>query len=222
MNILIAEDEKPIAESLKKNFLQAGHNAMIAFDGLECLNQLTKIEFDVILLDWRMPNKNGEEVCREIRESGNETPIVLLTALTDIKNKVHALNIGADDYITKPFSFDEVLARLQAVVRRYNSSVSKIDFGDLSLDLIKHHIETNEGIIKLSEKEFDLLKYFLDNKGTVLSKEEISMKIWQVPYSPNTNVIEATVKNLRKKLEENSSYKYIKTIYGEGYLFLDN
>lgn len=222
MNILIVEDEKPIAESLKKNFLQAGHNAMIAFDGLECLDLLTKIEFDAILLDWRMPNKNGEEVCREIRKAGNEIPIVLLTALTDINNKVHALNIGADDYITKPFSFDEVLARLQAVVRRYSSSVSKIDFGDLSLDLIKHHIETSEDIVRLSEKEFDLLKYFLDNKGTLLSKEEISMQIWHLSYSPNTNVIEATVKNLRKKLEENSSYKYIKTIYGEGYLFLDN
>lgn len=221
MNILIAEDELPIAESLKKNFLQVGHNAMIAVDGIDCLNLLTKIEFDAILLDWRMPNKNGEEVCREIRQSGNEIPIILLTALTDIKNKVHALNIGADDYITKPFSFDEVLARIQAVVRRFKTSLTEIEFGDLTLDLLNRNLKTRYGKIKLTEKEFELLRLFLNNKGIILSKEEISSKIWGTPYTPNTNIIEATIKNLRKKLEENHFYNFIRTIYGEGYLFLN-
>ncbi|MBI1937880.1 MAG: response regulator transcription factor [Ignavibacteriales bacterium] len=219
MEILIAEDEIRIAESLKKNFLQAGHHALIAKDGEETLNVMEKIQFDVLLLDWRMPKLSGLEVCRKIRSTGSEIPIILLTALTDISNKVEALDAGADDYITKPFSFDEVMARINAVARRYKSSVSTITFGDNTLNLITRIITTPKAQIKLTDKEFDLLKFFLDNKGTIISKESICEKVWDLPFTPQTNIVEAAVKNLRKKLEEAIEQKFIKTIYGEGYIF---
>lgn len=219
MEILIAEDEIRIAESLKKNFLQAGHHALIAKDGEETLSIMEKIQFDVLLLDWRMPKLSGLEVCRKIRSTGSGIPIILLTALTDISNKVEALDAGADDYITKPFSFDEVMARINAVARRYKSSVSTITFGDNTLNLITRVITTPKAQIKLTDKEFDLLKFFLDNKGTIISKETICEKVWDLPFTPQTNIVEAAVKNLRKKLEESIEQKFIKTIYGEGYIF---
>lgn len=220
MEILIAEDEIRIAESLKKNFLQEGHHALIARDGEETLKMLEKIVFDVLLLDWRMPKLSGLEVCKRIRQSGNNIPIILLTALNDISNKVEALNTGADDYITKPFSFEEVLARINAVMRRFRLTTNSIQFGDFSLDLISRVVITPNGQIKLSDKEFELLKFFLFNKGTILSKEQISREIWKINFTPQTNIVEATIKNLRKKLEEQTDHKFIKTIYGEGYIFI--
>ncbi len=219
MEILIAEDEIRIADSLKKNFLQSGHHAIIAKDGEETLSMLHKIQFDLLLLDWRMPKLSGLEVCRKIRSGGSEIPIILLTALTDISNKVEALNAGADDYITKPFSFTEVMARINAVARRYKSSANSIVFGDNTLNLITRVVTTPKTQIKLTDKEFDLLKFFLDNRGIIISKELICEKVWNLPFSPKTNIVEAAVKNLRKKLEETTEQKFIKTIYGEGYIF---
>lgn len=219
MEILIAEDEIRIAESLKKNFLLAGYHALIAEDGEQTLALLDKIQFDIILLDWRMPKISGIEICKRIRSSGIEIPIILLTALTDISNKVEALNAGADDYITKPFSFEEVIARINAVLRRYKTSINTISFGDNHLNLVSRIITTPKTQIKLTEKEFELLKLFLDNRGTIISKELICEKVWGLPFTPQTNIVEAAVKNLRKKLEEKIEQKFIKTIYGEGYIF---
>ncbi len=120
MEILIAEDEHQIADPLRKNFLEEGHHAMVASDGQQALDLLEKVQFDLIILDWKMPKLSGLEVCKKIRGNGNQTPILLLTALTDVSNKVDALNAGADDYITKPFSFDELYARVKAIRRRFN------------------------------------------------------------------------------------------------------
>lgn len=220
MEILIAEDEKQIADSLKKNFLAEGHNAFIAADGHAALQAVEKIVFDAILLDWRMPGISGFEVIKILRQKGFQTPIILLTALADISNKIEALNAGADDYITKPFSFEEVLARIQASVRRFNSTTTFIPFGNLSLNLITHSLDTPTKSIKLSEKEFDLLHFFLLNKGRILSKEILCEKVWDSKCIPSTNFIEVTLKNLRKKIEAENSKHYIKTIYGEGYIFL--
>jgi DNA-binding response OmpR family regulator len=142
-----------------------------------------------------------------------------LTALSDISNKVEALNAGADDYITKPFSFEEVFARINAVLRRYQSSVSALPFGDYFLDLIERTIISSEDKIKLSEKEFELLRYFLFNKGSIVSREQICESVWNIPCTPQTNIVEVTVKNLRKKLETGLNKKFIRTIYGEGYIF---
>ena len=220
MKILIAEDEATIANSLKKNFADEEHNAEIANDGEEALDKIQNNNFDAILLDWRMPKLSGLEVCKKLRSEGFNKPIILLTALTDISNKVEALNTGADDYITKPFSFEEVMARIEAVVRRYKSSTRIIIFDKYKLDLIARIVETPNGKIRLTDKEFELLKYFLENKGSIITKEHLCRDVWELPFTPTTNMVEVTIKNLRKKIEDETSKKYIKTIYGEGYLFL--
>ena len=221
MEILIAEDESQIAEPLRKNFLEEGHHAMVAKDGEEALQLVEKIEFDVIVLDWKMPKISGIEVCKRLREMGNNTPILLLTALSQVSNKVEALNSGADDYITKPFSFEELLARVKATKRRYDIEKDVLVYDDFSLDLINRKVETDAGEkIELTDKEFDLLKYFIVNKGTVINKALLCKYVWEFNFIPKTNICEATVKNLRKKLEESTGKKYIKTLYGEGYILI--
>lgn len=220
MEILIAEDDEQIANSLKKNFDEEGNHVMIAKDGIEAINFSNSIFFDIILLDWRMPKLSGIEVCRKIRESGSKVPIILLTALSQVKNKVEALNLGADDYVTKPFSFDELTARIAAVIRRYQSNSNELIFNDIILDLIGRKTKTPRGEIYLTGKEFELLKYFILNKGSIKSKEDISKDVWELPFRPSTNIIEVTIKNLRKKLEDNTGKNLIKSIYGEGYLFI--
>ena len=220
MEILIAEDDEQIANSLKKNFTEEGNHVMIAKNGEEAIQFSDSIFFDVIILDWRMPKVSGIEVCSYIRERGNKIPIILLTALSQVKNKVEALNLGADDYITKPFSFDELNARINAVIRRYQSNTNELIFNDITLDLIGRKVSTPRGEIYLTTKEFELLKYFILHKGSILSKEEICKEVWGLEFVPATNIIEATVKNLRRKLEENNEMNLIKSIYGEGYLFI--
>jgi two-component system alkaline phosphatase synthesis response regulator PhoP len=221
MQILIAEDEKQIAESLKKNFSDEGYNAVIAIDGEEALQFSKSLKFDLILLDWKMPKLTGLEVCKNIRLSDNKVPIILITALGDISNKVEALNAGADDYITKPFSFEEVFARINAVMRRSMIAKEILEFDELILDLHKRNVSTlNHKDIHLSDKEFDLLKYMINNKGEIISKEILCKAVWELNFTPQTNICEATVKNLRKKLEEITGRKYIKNIYGEGYILI--
>ncbi len=220
MNILVAEDERHIAQALKKNIELEGHQVFLAFDGETALSICSEKNPDVILLDWRMPKLSGLQVCEKLRNSGNTTPVILLTALTDISNKVEALNAGADDYITKPFSFEEVSARINAVLRRASSPKNQISFANISLDLIHHELTCAENKIKLPEMEFELLRYLVENKNAIVNKEQLCKDVWKLSFQPMTNFIEATIKNLRKKLEIISGQKFIKTVYGEGYIFV--
>ncbi len=220
MEILIAEDDEQIANSLKKNLAEEGHHVMVANDGQEALRSIDSILFDVVILDWRMPKVTGVEVCKHIRNSGNKVPVILLTALSQVANKVEALKYGADDYITKPFSFEELNARIQAVVRRYQTNSNELTVANLNLDLLNRKVFTPRGEISLTGKEFDLLKYLISHKGFIISKEELTKTVWDWNFSTGTNVIEVTIKNLRKKLEEKLGKNLIKSVYGEGYIFI--
>jgi len=221
MEILIAEDEIQIAEPLRKNFLEEGHHAMIAKNGEVALNLIDKIQFDVILLDWKMPKVSGLDVCKKIRKMNIKTPIILITALSQTSNKVKALNSGADDYITKPFSFEELLARINAVIRRYNLATETLEYEDLIINIPNRNVETISGKkIELTDKEFEILKFLVKNKGDVIDKDQLCKEVWHLDFVPKTNICEATIKNLRKKLENSTGKKYIKTLYGEGYLLL--
>lgn len=221
MEVLIAEDEINIANSLKKNLLEEGHHATIAQDGQRAIELLDRIEFDLILLDWRMPKITGIEVLKKIKEKKLNVMVILLTALSDITNKVEALELGADDYITKPFSFEEVMARIYAVQRRYNKSNNILEFSGLFLDLMERSVKFNGDSEKLTEKEFEVLKHFIENKGVILKKEDLCKSVWGYDFNPSTNLVEVTIKNLRKKLEDLTQKKYIKTIYGEGFIIID-
>ncbi|MBU1095135.1 MAG: response regulator transcription factor [Bacteroidetes bacterium] len=221
MKILIAEDDAAIANSLRKNFADENIESEITSDGNATLTIFEKEKFDALLLDWRMPQKSGLEVCKILRKKGFNIPIILLTAVTDVKSKVEALNIGADDYITKPFSFDEVLARINAVIRRKSPINVEIIFGKMRLNLVEHKLFVENTEVKLTEKEFDLLKYFIENKGMILNRENICQNVWNYNFTPETNIVESTIKNLRKKIELNFDKKLIKNIYGEGYILLE-
>ncbi len=222
MKILIVEDEKKIANSLKKNFNDEGFETTVCYNGTEALEVVSKEKFDLILLDWRLPEITGIDVCKRIRSANNLTPIILLTALTNITNKVEALDSGADDYVTKPFSFEEVLARVNAQIRRNKFSSNNIEFENLSLNLITHILETETESIKLPEMEFELLKYFLEKSNQIINRETLCEDVWKLRFTPSTNVVDVTVKNLRDKLEECTGNKFIKSVYGEGYLFILN
>lgn len=220
MEILIVEDEKQIANTLKKNFMDEGHNVTNAFDGEMALALLSEKDFDIILLDWRIPNITGIEVLKKIRSEGKQVPVILLTALTDINNKLEALKLGADDYITKPFQFAEVLARIEAVMRRYRQSANIVEFDECKLNLIERTLTGNLGTEKLTEREFELLTFFINRSGEIVNKANLCLNVWNLDFDPQTNLVEVTVKNLRKKLENVSGKNYIRTIYGEGYLFI--
>lgn len=219
MEILIAEDEKQIADSLKKRFMENGFHPMIVSDGEAALAATDKIVFDVILLDWRMPKLSGNEVCKMMRTKNIKTPIIFLTAMTDVSSKVEALNTGADDYIVKPFSFDELFARIKAVVRRYYSTTTELSFNNYTLNLVDHTLTKPNETIKLSSKEYDLLKFFLQNKNTIVNKDHICEQAWGTNCSPLSNIVEVTIKNLRRKLESPTNKNFIRTVYGEGYIF---
>jgi DNA-binding response OmpR family regulator len=220
MKILIVEDEVIIANSLKKNFLEEGYWVEIASDGEIALDFISKNYYDIILLDWRIPKLTGIQVCKKLRCNGFNRPIILVTALSDISNKIEALNFGADDYITKPFSFDELHARILAVNRRYNSQSKFYLIDNIELNLITRTLQNEKITIKLPDKEFDLLKYFIENKGQILNKERLCKDVWQLPFTPDTNLVEVTVKNLRKKIESLSNKKFIQTVYAEGYIYI--
>lgn len=220
MKLLIAEDEPHIANSLKKNFADEAIDADIATDGVAAIKMLKNTKYDALLLDWRMPKLSGVEVCKILRSEGNNIPIILITALSDVEKKVEALYLGADDYITKPFSFEEVLARINAVLRRQISQTF-LTFGKMKLHLSERKLFINDLEIKLTEKEYDLLKYFIYNKGRILSKEELCEQVWGYNFVPETNIVESAVKNLRKKLESYCDKNMLKNIYGEGYLLIE-
>jgi len=220
MKILVIEDEIDLANSLKKNLESVGIEIQTAHDGETGLNYAIENNYDLILLDWKIPKMQGIEVCKTIRNRNNFTPIILLTALSDVINKIQAFETGADDYITKPFDFNELLARINAIVRRSKNYSDTINFYSYKLQISKRKLMSNNIEIKLTDKEFDLLFYLLNHRNQIISKETLSNEVWQTPYFPNTNFIEATIKNLRKKIENNSSQKFIKNIYGEGYIFI--
>jgi len=222
MHILIAEDESSLAHSLKKSLEAEGHDVSIAFNGLKALEELETKKFDALLLDWRMPKLSGLEVCRTLRQKGYDIPIILITALSDISNKIEALDAGADDYITKPFSFAEVYARLKAVIRRSQTKQSTQNFGPLTLDLLSHTLKVDQETIKLPEMEFELLRYLIDHKQMIVTKEQLARDVWKLSFLPGTNFIEVTIKNLRKKLDSMGLPTLIKTIYGEGYSIIDD
>lgn len=221
MMVLVAEDEKEIAAALKRNLLAEGHQVAIALDGEAALRVIETMPLDAILLDWRMPKLSGVDVCKKVRAAGVDVPIILITALEDIAHKVEALNLGADDYITKPFSFAEVSARLRAVCRRFDAHRKAISFSGFELDIEGRLLTRGDVQQKLPEKEFDLLRYFLAHKNKIIGREELARNVWLLPMYPRTNYIEVTVKNLRKRLERLHDFPLIRTVYGEGYLFVE-
>lgn len=220
MNILLVEDDSTLATSLKKNLSDEGYYTVIAETGTKALELIREFEFDLILLDWKLPDISGIDICRIIRKENTKIPIILLTILSSISNKVEAFRIGADDYITKPFNLNELLARIKAVMRRYMNNSTQINYQEITLNLTTRKVFTHKGEIDLTDREFELLRYLIIHKGEIISKEDLFRDVWKIPFNPYTNVIESTIKNLRKKLEKHLGRKLIRNVYGEGYTII--
>lgn len=216
MKVLIIEDEVKIADSIKKGLLQENFSADVAYDGEEGYDMAFSENYDVILLDLMLPKMSGSKVCQSLRQEGISTPILMLTAKGEVKDKVDGLNIGADDYLVKPFEFDELVARIKALSRRPENVIDSImSCGEITLNTSNYHLTIKDTEIVLSKKEYELLEYLLKHKEQTLTKEQIMDNVWSFDANILPNTVEVYIGYLRKKLGKCS--KLIKTVRGFGY-----
>ena len=221
MRILVVEDDEKILTFLEKGLKAECFAVDVAKDGGAGLKLARINEYDLLVLDNLMPEKSGLEICEELRGEGYTTPILILSVATETDIKVRALNSGADDYLTKPFSFNELVARIRALLRRQpqlNEPV--LEIGDLTLDTQKHQVLKSGKDVPLTRKEFMLLEYMMRNSGIALSRGMLLEHVWDMNADPFSNTIESHVLSLRKKLDANNKHKYIKTVSGVGYRFV--
>lgn len=222
--VLIIDDEVHIVELLRFNLETSGYKTIYSYDGFDGFIKAKEEKPSLILLDWMLPNISGIEVLKKIRQDSDlkNTPVIMLTAKNMEDDKVEGLEIGADDYITKPFSIKELLARITSVMRRYGMNTAKeseeLTTGNLKLNLTKHEVKINDKKVDLTLKEFELLKLLLQNRGKVLSRNFLLDEIWGYEYYGETRTVDVHIRYLRKKLEEaGADEKYIETIRGVGY-----
>lgn len=220
MRILVVEDQEKLAKSLKKGLEQEGYAADYVLDGeaAERRIEVGRKEYDLVVLDLMLPKKDGYEVCRNMRARGIKTPVIVLTARGATEDKISALNIGADDYLVKPFLFRELLARINALLRRPENFVpTELQAGDLSLNTATRETVRSGKNIQLTLKEFGLLEYLLKNKGRVVTREELVDHVWDLNYDGFSNVVDVHIKNLRNKIDSDGDEKLLETIRGVGY-----
>ncbi|NFR37181.1 response regulator transcription factor [Clostridium sporogenes] len=221
--ILIVEDEVKISRFLQLELEYEGYEIEQAYDGREGLNKALNEKYDLILLDIMLPKLNGMEVCRRIRQI-SDIPIIMLTAKDETTDIVMGLDTGADDYITKPFAIEELLARIRVALKRKKLEVKHsniISIKGLELDLDKHIVSYNQQIIDLTKTEFDLLKFFMENKNIALNRDQILNKVWGFDYLGDTNVVDVYVRYLRTKIDNKYNERFIYTIRGVVYLLKD-
>ncbi len=219
MRVLIVEDEKTLADLIKIGLEDENYSVDIAYDGEEGLFLAENETFDIIILDIMLPKLNGVDLLKELRLKGIRTPVLILTAKSDIDDKVTGLNSGADDYLTKPFSFDELLARIKAILRRkFNVADNIIKIADLEINLLTHEIKRDDKKIDLTAKEYALLEYLVLNKNKLLTRTEITEHIYNYDFDLDSNIIDVMITRLRKKIDKGFEKKLIQTVRGSGYM----
>lgn len=224
MRLLVVEDEHKIAQAIKQGFVQEGYAVDLAFDGGEGYRAASNDDYDVIIMDIMMPEMSGSEVTKKLRAEGNHTPILLLSAKSSNRDVIGGLDVGADDYLTKPFSFDVLLARTRALLRRPAEAIdSVLTVDDLELDLVKRTATRGGKDLKLSSKEYAILEYLLRNKGRILSKNTIISHVWDFDADVLPNNVEVFVTYLRGKIEKPfpGQRPIIETVRGFGYVVKD-
>jgi DNA-binding response OmpR family regulator len=220
MKILLVEDEAAIARMIARGLTPHGHEVIPVETGEDSTIPLSIDLVDLVLLDIHLPGKDGFAVLADIRRLRRDLPVIMLTAQDDVRSKVNALDGGADDYITKPFSFDELTARIRALTRRADQRVaSTIEFGDLKVDLLSHRMSRGNQIVELSRREFALMEYFARNPRQVLSRQQILTAVWEYDFEGESNVVDVYVRYLRQKLEQLGVRDVFTTIRGSGYRF---
>ena len=219
MRILVAEDERDLNEILCKKLRSEDYCVDGCFDGEEALDYLASVDYDAVILDIMMPKRSGLEVVEQLRRQGNQTPVLFLTAPDSIDDRVTGLDAGADDYLVKPFAFDELLARLRVMTRKRGGERSNLfTIDDLTLDIRSKRVERGGAELKLSAKEYALLEYLIRNKGVVLSRIQIEENIWGFDYEGSSNIVDVYIRYLRRKIDKDHPVKLIHTIRGSGYV----
>ena len=219
MKVLVVEDDPTVGHFVQRGLEEQRMNVDLVADGAEGLERAAHGEYDVIVLDLRLPGLPGQEVLRTLRDRGIGTPVLVLTAQDAIESKIQALRSGADDYVTKPFSFEELLARVEALCRRPRAIVSpKLEVGDLSIDTNSREVKRGEVSIDLTPKEYAVLEYLVRNAGRVLSRTLITEYAWGYNFDPGTNIVDVVINRLRKKIDLANSDHLIHTVRGVGYV----
>ncbi|MBS5931908.1 MAG: response regulator transcription factor [Clostridiales bacterium] len=222
MRILVVEDERDLNSIIVKRLNKVGYSVDSCYDGEEALDYMRLGEYDVILLDIMLPKMNGLDVVRTLRKKRDKTPVLLLTAKDAIEDRVIGLDSGADDYLVKPFAFEELLARVRVLTRRSIEEVTNVfSVANLSVDCDTRIVKRGETVIPLSSKEFSVLEYLIRNQGIVLSRAKIEQHIWNFDYEGGSNVIDVYIRYLRKKIDQDFEPKLIHTIRGAGYVLRD-
>lgn len=223
--ILVVEDEVKIARFIELELKYEGYEVIKAHDGRTGLELALNEEVEVIILDLMLPVMSGIEVCRRVRQSGSTVPIIMLTAKDDVTDKVMGLDMGADDYMTKPFAIEELLARIRVALKRNESDkkvIAKVlKYNAVALDDLKREVTCQGDVIELTKKEYELLKYLLENVNIALDRERILEKVWGYDYYGDTNVIDVYVRYIRSKIDQKYSIDMIKTVRGVGYIITD-
>ncbi|NJK62730.1 MAG: response regulator transcription factor [Synechococcaceae cyanobacterium SM2_3_1] len=221
-HILLIEDEAKLARFVEVELTYEGYHVSVAADGPEGLVVAREQMPDLILLDWMLPGISGLEICRRLRSTGNRIPVILMTARDDVTDRVAGLDAGADDYVVKPFSIQELLARVRAHLRRYQGSEeSRLTFMDLVLDPLTREVMRGERRIELTAKEFDLLRYLMEHPRQVLTRQQILENVWGYDFMGDSNIIEVYIRYLRLKVEQEGEKRLIQTVRGVGYVLRD-
>ena len=218
MRILVVEDEAKIAQFTVQTLNQLSYVGEIAATGKEALEHFEVHSYDLVILDLMLPDYDGLALCQEFKKRKPHVPVLMLTTMAQMHDKVRGLDSGADDYMTKPFHVEELSARVRALFRRNQDRHLTLKCADLELDLVKRSAMRNGEMIRLTTKEFALLEYFLRNVGRPLSRVQIAQHVWDLHFDPESNIVDAYVKQLRKKIDQKSPKKLIKTIIGLGYV----
>jgi len=223
MKILLVEDDKGIARFVKKGLLENSFFVDVAYDGPEGLNAASHMQYDLIILDILLPKMDGIEVLKEMRDRQIHTPVIFLTAKDSESDIVQGLNIGADDYLTKPFSFNELLARVHALLRRGKVAIptSRLQIADLILEVDGHRVLRNKMRIELTPKEYALLEFFMRHPGQIITRTMISEKIFDYHFDTSSNVVDVHVSHLRNKIDRDFELKLLHTVKGVGYVLED-
>ena len=221
--ILIVEDEIKLARFLELELMHEGYDVAKTHDGRQGLKRALQPDISLVVLDVMLPVINGMEVCRRIRQTSDK-PIIMLTAKDDTIDKVMGLDLGADDYLTKPFAIEELLARIRSILKRRNRSAARsrlLNAGELVIDLEKYQVSYRQQPVELTKREFDLLKYLVENRNIVLTRDEILREVWGFDYTGDTNVVDVYIRYLRSKIDQRFNASLIRTVRGVGYILED-
>lgn len=225
LRILVVEDDETVRSYILKGLSEHGHTTEQTDSGRDGLFMATTEEFDAIVLDRMLPAPDGMTILKTLRASGIQTPVLILSALGDVDDRVDGLKAGGDDYLVKPFQFSELMARLEVIAKRHNprqSAGTILKVADLELDLLKHKVTKNGQAIEVQPREFRLLEYIMRNRGKLVTRTMLLEQVWDYHFDPETNVIDVHISRIRSKIDDKGKASFIKTVRGSGYIFREN